>query len=146
MLTYIASIVSGIQVRVIIDKNIGSMEESVYTKLTELIINLPHWFDRACFSLVNQKPIDINILDEFCHILAEKRSTFIFKTIELKGWGNQPEVARISDFSFAYLIAHSLEIVLWTTYLDLRCYEEALEERCYLRELNLHASSFYPPV
>ena len=53
MLTYIASIVSGIQVRVIIDKNIGNMEESVYTKLTELIINLPHWFDRACFSLVN---------------------------------------------------------------------------------------------
>ena len=88
MLTYIASIVGSIQVRVIIDKHIYNMAETVYQKLTELIINLPHWFDRACFSLVNQKAIDINILDEFCQILAEKRSSFIFKSIELKGWGN----------------------------------------------------------
>ena len=53
MLTYIASIVAGIQVRVIIDKHIYNMQGAVYERLTELIINLPHWFDRACFSLVN---------------------------------------------------------------------------------------------
>ena len=73
MLTYIAQIVSGIKVRVIIDKNIYLKQETVYEKLTELIISLPHWFDKACFSLVNMKPMDNKVLDEFCRTLAEKR-------------------------------------------------------------------------
>ena len=85
MLTYIAQIVSGIQVRFIIDKTIYPKQEIVYKKLTELIVSLPHWFDKACFSLVNMKPMENKVLDEFCRALAEKRPTFCFKSIECKG-------------------------------------------------------------
>ena len=92
------------------------------------------------------KPMDNRVLDEFCRTLSEQRKNFVFKSIEMKGHGNQPWQPQPGDFSQCYLISRSQEIILWNTYLDLRCSRETLEECCHLRELVLHASTFFPPV
>ena len=73
MLTYVAQIVSGIKVKIIIDKNIYPKQDIVYEKLTDLIISLPHWFDNACFSLVNLKSVENAVLERFCEKLYDER-------------------------------------------------------------------------
>ena len=44
------------------------------------------------------------------------------------------------------MITHSKELILWRVYLDLRSSNENLPERCPLEILDLHNSSFFPPV
>ena len=84
ILTYIVKILTALQVKVIIDKNLyKEKQDVVYEKLADLIVSLPHWFDHAQFSLVNMKSIKNEVFEVFCKTLSDLRPNFVFKSIEI---------------------------------------------------------------